>query len=54
MATGPNPALHVQGYVNSICTSLMMLLAVIILFAAARRCLLVLGGKAPALKVAEA
>ena len=45
MATGPNPALHVQGYVNSICTSFMMMLAVVILVSAARRWLLVLNGK---------
>jgi carbon starvation protein len=53
-AIGPNPALHVQGYVNSICTSVMMVLAVIILVSAARRCLLVLTGRTPALEVAEA
>ena len=53
-AIGPNPALHVQGYVDAICTGVMMVLAVIILIAAARRCLLVLAGKAPALKTAEA
>ena len=45
MAIGPNPALHVQGYVNSICTSFMMVLAVVILVSAARRWLLVLNGK---------
>ena len=33
MAVGANPALHVQGYVNSICTSIMMVCAVIILAA---------------------
>jgi len=30
-ATGPNPATHVQGYVLSICTVLMMICAVVIL-----------------------
>jgi carbon starvation protein len=45
MAIGPNAALHVQGYVNSICTSFMMMLAVVILVSAARRWLLVLNGK---------
>ena len=45
MAIGPNPALHVQGYINSICTSFMMVLAVVILVSAARRWLLVLNGR---------
>ena len=31
MAIGPNPALHVQGYVDSICTVIMMVCAVVIL-----------------------
>ena len=53
-AIGPDPALHVQGYVNSICTSIMMVLAVVILISAARRCLSVLNGTAPALEGAEA
>jgi carbon starvation protein len=52
-AIGDNPALHVQGYVNSICTSIMMVLAIILLISAARRCLLVLSGK-PVLSPAEA
>jgi carbon starvation protein len=47
MAIGPDPALHVQGYVNSICTSVMLVCAVIILVATARRSLQVLTGKAP-------
>jgi carbon starvation protein len=46
MAIGPNPALHTQGYVQSICTVIMLVCAVIILFATARRCLQVLGGGA--------
>jgi carbon starvation protein len=54
MALGPNPDLHVQGYVDSICTSFLMLLCVIILFYAARRWMLVLSGRAPALGLAEA
>jgi carbon starvation protein len=45
MATGPDSAVHVQGYVNSICTSFMMVLAVMIMVSAARRWLLVLTGK---------
>jgi carbon starvation protein len=37
MATGPNPALHTQGYINSFCTVTMMVLVVIILGAAVRK-----------------
>ena len=44
-AIGPNPALHVQGYVDSICTAIMMVCVVIILASAARRWVLVLTGK---------
>jgi carbon starvation protein len=54
MAVGPNPALHVPGYINSICTSIMMALCVVILVAAGRRCARVLTGRAPALELAEA
>jgi carbon starvation protein len=54
MAVGPNPALHVQGYVNSICTVVMMICAFIILGATLRRCLAVLNGRAPVLDVVEA
>jgi carbon starvation protein len=46
MAIGDNPALHTQGYVQSICTVIMLVCAVIILFATARRCVRVLGGTA--------
>jgi carbon starvation protein len=53
-AIGPDPALHVQGYVNSICTSIMMVLAVIIFITAARRCFHVLSGKAPTMEFVEA
>jgi carbon starvation protein len=52
-AIGSNPALVVQGYVDAICTSIMMVLAVVLLISAARRCLSVLSGKAPALAQAE-
>jgi carbon starvation protein len=51
-AIGPNPALHIQGYVNSICTTLMMILAVVILVSAARRCLQVLTGRVPTAELA--
>jgi carbon starvation protein len=54
LAVGPNPAVHVQGYVDSICTVIMMLCAVIILVAAARRWMLVMTGRVPALELAEA
>jgi carbon starvation protein len=44
-AIGSNPALRVQGYVDSICTVIMMVCVVIILTSAVRRWLLVLSGK---------
>ena len=53
MAVGPNPATHVQGYVNSICTAIMLLCAVIILVETARRSLSVLTGRMPVLSLAE-
>jgi carbon starvation protein len=49
-----NPALHVQGYVDSLCTGIMMACAVIILVSAARRWVLVMTGRVPALELAEA
>jgi carbon starvation protein len=52
-AIGPDPALHVQGYVNSVCTVIMMVLAIVLLISAARRCLSVLSGKTPMLAQAE-
>jgi carbon starvation protein len=52
-AIGPNPALHVQGYVDTICTIIMMVCVVVILMSAARRWLLVLTGRSPALELAE-
>jgi carbon starvation protein len=55
MAIGPNPDFHVQGYVDSICTAIMMVCAVIILAATARRSLQVLTGRASiALEPSEA
>jgi carbon starvation protein len=48
MAVGANPALHVRGYVNSICTSILMICVLIIFVSAMRRWLNVLSGKAPA------
>ena len=55
MAIGAKPELHVQGYVNSIATALMMMFAVIILTATSRRSLQVLTGRATgALEPSEA
>jgi carbon starvation protein len=54
MAVGADPALQVQGYVNSICTVIMMICAVFILGSAARRWIMVLTGKVPVLELAEA
>jgi carbon starvation protein len=54
MAVGADPALQVQGYVNSICTVIMMFCAVVILASAARRWVMVLTGKIPALELVEA
>ena len=51
MSIGADESLHVQGYVNSICTVIMMICAVIILAATARRCLMVLSGKLPAISL---
>jgi carbon starvation protein len=49
MAVGPNAAQNVQGYVNTICTVIMMICVVIILGSAVRRWMLVLSGKVPAM-----
>jgi len=54
MAVGGDPALTTQGYVNSICTGIMMLCAIIILIATSHRSLSVLTGKIPVLSLAEA
>ena len=54
MAVGPNPSVHIQGYVNSICTVIMMVCAVIILGATGRRCLAVLSGRVTVLETVEA
>ena len=53
MAIGTDPALHMQGYVNSICTVIMMVCALIILAAAARRWMLVLTGRLPIFEFSE-
>ena len=54
MAVGDDPALQVQGYVNSICIVVMMVCVIIILTASARRWLMVLTGRVPVLELAEA
>src|SRR5437763_1244458 len=54
MAVGADAALQVQGYVDTICTWVMMVCVLIILVASARRWLLVLTGRAPVLELAEA
>jgi carbon starvation protein len=53
-AIGPDPALHVVGYVDAICTAIMMVCAVIIFAAALRRWMLVLSGKVAVVPEAEA
>jgi carbon starvation protein len=54
MAIGDNPALQLQGYVNSICTGIMMACAVVILLATTLRSLKVLTGRLPVMTLAEA
>ena len=55
MAIGPDLSVNVQGYVNSICTVVMMVCSVVILFSTARRWLQVISGRAPiTLELAEA
>jgi len=54
MAVSTNPALHVQGYVDALCTVIMMVSVLIILASAARRWILVLSGRVPAMELAEA
>jgi len=53
-AIGADPALHVVGYVDAICTAIMMVCAVIIFAAALRRWMLVLSGKVAVVPEAEA
>jgi carbon starvation protein len=53
MATNANAALHVQGYVNTICTGVMMSCAVIILLTTSYRSLSVLTGRMRVVSLAE-
>jgi carbon starvation protein len=54
MAIGANPALHVQGYINSVLTLVMMACVLVIFAAAGRRWYLVLTGRIATSAVAEA
>jgi carbon starvation protein len=54
MAIGDDPALRVQGYVNSICTAVMLVCVVIILVTTSLRSLKVITGRMPVLTLAEA
>jgi carbon starvation protein len=47
LATGPDPARHVQGYLDSVLTAVMMICVVVILASAVRRWILVARGRAP-------
>jgi carbon starvation protein len=48
MAVGPNPAVHVQGYLDSVLTVIMMACVIVILFTSVRRWIAVGRGPAPA------
>jgi carbon starvation protein len=52
LAIGPNEARHMEGYIDAVCTAIMMGCAVVIITAAARRWVLVLTGRVPALELA--
>jgi carbon starvation protein len=54
MAVGDDPSVHVQGYVNSICTGIMMACAILILIATTRRSLDVASGRVAVLETVEA
>jgi len=54
LAIGADVARHTEGYIDAVCTVIMMGCAVVILLSAARRWALVFSGKAPQLELAEA
>ena len=54
LAVGPDPALVMQGYIDSICTAIMMSCAVIILVTTSMRSRGVLTGRQPLLSLTEA
>ena len=47
LAVGANPAVHVQGFVDAICTGFMLVLVVVILVAAVHKWFKVLSGREP-------
>jgi carbon starvation protein len=49
----PDSSVHMQGYVNSTCTAIMMVCAVVILAETVRRSLSVVNGQVPVLETAE-
>ncbi len=53
-AIGPDPTRVMEGYIDAVCTVIMMVCALIIMVAAARRWALVLTGKVPTMEFAEA
>ena len=53
LTSAPDPTVHVQGYVNTTCTAIMMVCAVVILAETTRKSLRVVSGQAPALEPAE-
>jgi len=53
-AVGANPAVQVQGYVDTICTIIMMICVVVILVSASRRWLMVLSGRLPHMDLSDA
>ena len=53
MAVGPDASVHLQGYVNSLSTAIMLVCAVIILAETSRRSLSVLTGRMPILSLTE-
>jgi carbon starvation protein len=54
LTASPNPSLQMQGYVDTICTVIMMICVVIILASSLRRCVRVFTGRAETLELAEA
>jgi carbon starvation protein len=54
LTASPDPSLQIQGYVDAICTAIMMICAIVIMVSCVRRWILVLSGKAPVLELAEA
>jgi carbon starvation protein len=53
LTSASDPTVHVQGYVNTTCTAIMMFCAVVILAETARKSLRVVSGQAPVMEPAE-